>query len=89
MNRGEKTNFALFRAAAFLCFADSTVQCVCRCWVILSKVNVRSHVTEAGRLQHSPELPEADHIPGVSYVILALKKKSVSLFLLQNTFQAG
>jgi len=34
---------------------------------ILSKVNVRSHVTEAWRLQHSPELPEADRIPSILY----------------------
>ena len=29
---------------------------------ILSRYKVRSHVTKAWRHQHSPELPEADHL---------------------------
>jgi len=32
---------------------------------ILSRYKVRSHMTKAWRYQHSPELPEADHLPSI------------------------
>ena len=32
---------------------------------ILSRYKVRGHVTKAWRHQHSPELPEADHLPSI------------------------
>src|SRR2546421_6808525 len=38
---------------------------VCAGQFCLLGTKVRSHVTKAWRHQHSPELPEADHIPSI------------------------